>query len=73
MNEKWRNIANKMGNSVEDLVAPSIPRIIQENFKQEITEMMIRRKRKLTPGKAKEYDAIPVTDNCVYVNATKST
>jgi chromosome segregation ATPase len=73
MNEQWGNIANKMGTLVEDLVAPSIPRIIMENFNQEVTDMMIRRKRKLAKGRIKEYDAIAVADDCVYVNATKST
>jgi len=73
MNEQWGNIANKMGTLVEDLVAPSIPRIIKENFNQEVTDMMIRRKRKLTSGKVKEFDAIAVTEDRVYLNGTKST
>jgi len=73
MNEQWGNIANKMGTLVEDLVAPSIPGIITESFSQEVTDMMIRRKKKLTPGNVKEFDTIAVTEDRVYLNSTKST
>ena len=50
MNRKWGELANKMGTMVEDLVAPSLPRIVQEQFGLEIIDLMVRRKRKLEDG-----------------------
>lgn len=48
MNIKWGEMAKKLGTITEDLVAPSIPRIVKEEFDLEITELMVRRKKKLT-------------------------
>lgn len=73
MNIKWGQMARKLGTITEDLVAPSIPRIVKEEFGLEVTDLMIRRKKKLTDGKIKEYDAIAVAGEFVFVNSTKST
>jgi len=32
MNKRWGELANKMGTVVEDIVAPSIPRLAREIF-----------------------------------------
>ena len=73
MNIKWGEMAKKLGTITEDLVAPSIPRIVKEEFGLEVTDLMVRRKKKLTDGRSKEYDAIAVADECVFVDETKST
>ena len=73
MNRRWGELANKMGTMVEDLVAPSLPRIIEEIFGQEVISLSQRNKRKLPDGRVKEYDAIAVTVDLVAVNGTKST
>ncbi len=73
MNIKWGEIARKLGTVTEDLVAPSIPRIVQEEFGLEVTDLMIRRKKKLADGRTKEYDAIAVAGEYVFVDSTKST
>ena len=73
MNIRWGEIAKKLGTITEDLVAPSIPRIIQEEFGLEVADLMIRRKRKLADGRIKEYDAIAVAGEYVFVDSTKST
>lgn len=73
MNIKWGEIARKLGTVTEDLVAPSIPRIIQEEFGLEVVDLMIRRKKKFADGRTKEYDAIAVAGEYVFADSTKST
>ena len=73
MNIKWGEMAKKLGTITEDLVAPSIPRIIKEEFGLEVTDLMVRRKKKLTDGRSKECDAITVAGECVFVDEPKST
>lgn len=73
MNRRWGELANKMGTMVEDLVAPSLPRIIRECFDLEVTDLMPRRRKKFPDGRIFEFDAIAVTDKLVALNSTKST
>lgn len=72
MNRKWGEMANKLGTITEDLVAPSLPRIVREEFDLEVTDLMVRRKKKLKDGRLKEYDAIAAAGGYVFVNSTKS-
>lgn len=72
MNIKWGEMAKKLGTITEDLVAPSIPRIVKEEFGLEVMDLMVRRKKKLADGRSKEYDAIAVAGECVFVDETKS-
>ena len=73
MNIKWGEIAKKFGSITEDLVAPGIPRIVKEVFGLEVVDLMIRRKKKLADGRTKEYDAIAVAGEYVFVDSTRST
>ncbi len=73
MNIKWGEMARKLGTITEDLVAPSIPRIITEMFGLDVTFLGIRMKKKLQDGRTKEYDAIAVAGEYVLVDETKST
>ncbi len=73
MNLKWGEMANKLGTIVEDLVHPSLPRIINEEFNLDVDFLGIRIKRKLKDGRVKEYDAIAVAGEYVFLNYTKST
>lgn len=73
MNIKWGQMAKKLGTITEDLVAPSIPRIVNEEYGLEVTFLGIRMKKKLHDGRIKEYDAIAVAGEFVFVNSTKST
>ena len=61
MNRKWGELANKLGTIVEDLVAPSLPRIIEVRFGGTVTDLMPRRKRRLGDGRVKEFDAVVLT------------
>ena len=73
MNRKWGDMANKLGTIVEDLVAPSLPRIIDESCGETVVDMMIRRKRRLKDGRVQEFDAIAITETSLFLNSTKST
>jgi hypothetical protein len=72
MNLRWGEIANKMGTLVEDLVAPSLPRIIREEFGIEPDFLGIRMKKKLSDGRVREFDAIATAGGNVVLNSTKS-
>ncbi len=74
MNQQWGQLANKMGTLVEDLVVPSLSRIVQEVLGQQVTDLSVRRKRRLADGRTWEFDAIAVTDGQqIGLNSTKST
>ena len=73
MNIKWEEMARKLGTITEDLVTPSIPRIIKEEYVLKVTDLMVRRKKRLMDGRSKEYDAIAVAGEYVFVDETKST
>ncbi len=66
--------ANQMGRLVEDLVAPSIPRIVQEIVKlpDAPIESAIRVKRYNAAGELCEFDAIATCGSYFLINETKS-
>ncbi|WP_133510116.1 hypothetical protein [Candidatus Thiosymbion oneisti] len=73
MNKKWGELSNKLGTLVEDLVAPSLPRVIEERLNEPAYDLMVRLKRRLPDGRMKEFDALVVTPDCVCLNSTKAT
>jgi hypothetical protein len=73
MNRKWGDLANKLGTMVEDLVYPSLPRVIKETLGQEPQRIWARFKQRLPNGLLKEFDAIALTQDLVYLNSTKAT
>ncbi len=73
MNQRWGELANKMGTLVEDLVAPSLSRIVQELLGEEVIDLSIRRKRRLADGRVREFDALAATTGTLCLNSTKST
>jgi len=72
MNRKWGDLANKLGSMVEDLVYPSLPRVIQEMVGQEPDRVAIRVKQRGPDGRRKEFDAYAVTEGLVFLNSTKA-
>ncbi len=70
-NLRWGELANRLGTMVEDLVYPSLPRIIKEEFNLEVEFIAVDIKKRLN-GKEKEYDAIAIAGNYVFINSTKS-
>jgi hypothetical protein len=76
MNRKWGELANKMGTMIEDIVLPNLPGILREHFGVEETVMTAPRIRRRHPhdrSRSREFDAIVVSDDTVFVNETKST
>jgi hypothetical protein len=58
---------------VEDLVYPSLPRVIQEMVGQEPDRVAIRVKQRGPDGLRKEFDAYAATTDLVFLNSTKAT
>jgi hypothetical protein len=73
MNRKWGEVSNKLGTMVEDLVAPSLPRIVEEKLRETVLDLMPRRKRRLADGRVREFDAVALTSSLVFLNSTKAT
>jgi len=73
MNKKWGALSNKLGTLVEDLVAPSLPCVIEKRLNKPAYDLMVRLKRRLPDGRVKEFDALVVTPDCVCLNSTKAT
>jgi len=55
MNKKWGELSTKLGTLVEDLVAPSLPRIIEERLNEPTYDLMVRLKRRLPNERVKEF------------------
>lgn len=72
MNRQWGEIANRLGTVVEDLVVPSLSRIIRNALGRETIHLSQRHRRKLPDGRRFEFDAIAVTEDLVVLNSTKS-
>ena len=73
MNKQWGEISNKLGTLVEDIVAPSVPRIIKERYDLEPKFSAVRVKKKREDGAQKEFDMIAVAGDFLFLNSTKST
>jgi len=73
MNRKWGDLANKLGTIVEDLVYPSLSRIVRETFGEEPRDIVVRFKRRLSGGRREEIDALAVTAKLIVLNSTKAT
>jgi len=77
MNRKWGELANKMGTMAEDLVAPSVPRILRETVGcpdglVESTAVRVRRLHPIDRGRSQEFDVVAVCGEHVLINETKS-
>ena len=57
---------------MEDLVAPRLPRIVQEEYNIEVTDLTVRRIIKLPDGKRKEYAGVALAGPYLFFNSTKS-
>jgi hypothetical protein len=72
MNKQWGDLANRLGTLVEDIVAPSLPRVAAEHFGCEAPELFAVRVVRRRGGETREYDAMVVCPDLVLVNETKS-
>ncbi len=77
MNRKWGELANKMGTMAEDLVAPSVPRILRLTVgcPDDRVESLAVRVRRLHPTdrrREREFDVVAACGEYVLINETKS-
>jgi len=75
MNKRWGELSAKLGLLVENIVAPSVPRVLGEVFAcpEEAIEFLglrLRRKHPSLPGRNREFDAVAV--GCGYVLIVES-
>jgi chemotaxis protein histidine kinase CheA len=73
--QQMAELSDKMGTLVEDLVAPSIPGILQHIVKCSETPLMkgVRiTKRHTHENRSKEYDVVVVCEDYILINETKS-
>ncbi len=77
MNRRWGELANKMGTMAEDLVAPSIPRIVRTvlNCSDEQIDSIavrVRRRAQTDPSRRQEFDVVVACGPYLLINETKS-
>ena len=72
MNKQWGDLANRLGTLVEDIVAPSLPRVAAEQLGCDAPELFAVRVVKRRNGETREYDAMVVCPDCILINETKS-
>ncbi len=72
INLSWGKITNKLGTMVEDMVLPSIPRIIRDEFGIQRIKIKTRLQKQFDVYN-KEFDLCAFADDCVFINSTKST
>jgi hypothetical protein len=75
MNKAWGDLANKLGTTVEDIVAPNIPRIARQEFgMDERTDLIVRAHRINRRGETRqrEYDIICADTSKVLIVEVKS-
>lgn len=77
MNRRWGELSNKLGTMAEDLVAPSIPRILRTvlgcpDNAIELTAVRMRRRSSVDPNRRREFDVIASCGDYLLVNETKS-
>jgi len=73
MNKQWGELANKMGTLTEDIVVPAVRPAIKRYFNQELSDFMVKRKRKIkASGLEGEFDVIAVSEDKIFVVEVKS-
>lgn len=77
MNKKWGELANKMGTMAEDLVAPSVPRILRQTVgcpddRVESVAVRVRRLHPTDRRRKREFDVVAACGEHVLINETRS-
>ncbi len=75
-NQRWGELANRLGTIAEDIVAPNLPRIARDYFGvSTILDFTTRRKvrNRHDPARQREFDAIAVGEEKVLISETKAT
>jgi hypothetical protein len=76
MNRKWGELANRLGTMAEDLVAPSIPRVLREMLGLSgvpvSSAVRVRRPSTADPSVEREFDVVATCGDYLLINETKS-
>jgi hypothetical protein len=77
MRRAWGELSNRLGTMAEDLVAPSVPRILSTVIgcpEDRIDSVAVRvfRRSSVDPSRSQEFDVVAVCGEHVLVNETKS-
>lgn len=64
--------ARKPGTLLEDLVYPSLPRVLREFMERKILDLGARRKRRLEDGRVREFDTVAVMADVIGLNSAKA-
>lgn len=77
MRKAWGELSNRLGTMAEDLVAPSVPRILRivlgcPGDAIEQTAVRMRRQSSLDPARSQEFDVIASCGDYFLINETKS-
>lgn len=75
MNRRWGDISNSLGMLVENIVAPSIPRVLREvlGCPEGGEEFLtVRYRANLPDGRGREFDALAGCGDYLLINETKS-
>jgi hypothetical protein len=77
LRRKWGELSNRLGTLAEDLVSPSVPRILRDvvNCPEDKVSMMavrVRRHHTADYGRTREFDVVAVCGDYVLINETKS-
>ncbi len=72
--KRWGELANKLGTMAEDLVAPSIPRIVRlvVDCPKDRINSAVRVKRRDGRGRSVEFDVVATCGDYLFINETKS-
>jgi len=73
MNRRWGELANKLGTMVEDLVFPSLGRILKETLGRDCDSIHARVRVRQPDGWMHEFDAYALAPDLAAVNSTKAT
>ena len=77
MRKQWGELSNRLGTMAEDLVAPSVSRILRQTVgcpgdRVESVAVRVRRLHPADPGREQEFDVVAVCGEHVLINETKS-
>lgn len=77
MRRQWGELSNRLGTMAEDLVAPSVPRILRTvvGCPEDHVDSLAVRVRRLAPSdrsRSQEFDVVAVCGEYVLINETKS-
>jgi hypothetical protein len=76
MNRKWGELANRLGTMAEDLVAPSVPRVLRDvlglSGAPVSSAVRVRRPSTADPSVEREFDVVATCGDYLLINETKS-